>query len=554
MLDDPVSPAVATQARILSLLRLLMLALGLGTVTLFATGQGAEAVAALERARLLLVVVCVLAALLAFSVVWVRARWQLALHLVFDVMWIGLLLYWTGGVASTGVVLLFAVVLIGNLVMPGYLRFLLSSLTGMVLSVVAAFYLSDRSPFPPEVAAASPDLFAPGRVLGNLALQIVALFLVDVLGGQLARRMLESRVFAGGVLDQLGEGVLAVDGASQVAYANGESAKLLGLAGPPVAGTPLDRALPGSGLALVRDLIATDRLPALERWTGPGGRQLVLRVTQLRGRRGQQVGRTLVIADETRLRLLEDSARRAQALAALGEMAAGIAHEVRNPLTSLRGCAQELAEVATRGGRAEDARLAEIIVTESDRLARIVGDFLELSRLRAPVRSEVQIRPVLEEVAVLLRSRPDSPRDLDLEVDVEADLPTVSADPDQLRQILINLGVNALEAMQRRPRQLLRLRAAMAGEDCPLDGDAIRLSVLDTGSGIPRDMRERVFTPFWSSKPQGTGLGLSVVGRIVKEHEGILRLDSEPDVGTEVVVFLPIATQTRTFRRALGAS
>ena len=544
---DPVPPAVAAQARLLSLLRLLLLALGLGTVTLFAAGQGEAAVAALERARLLLVAVCGLAALLSLSVPWVRARWQLALHLVFDVVWIGLLLFWTGGVASPGVVLLFAVVLIANLVMPGYLRFLLASLAGMLLSLVAAFYLSERSPFPPALIAAAPDLFAPSRVLGNLTVQIAALFLVDILGGQLARRMLESRVFAGGVLDQLGEGVLAVDRSGHVAYVNAEAVRLLGLAQLPAIGAPI-----GDAAVAIRDLLDNRRLPLLERRTGPGGRALVLRVTELKGRRGQIIGRTLVVADETRLRLLEDSAHRAEALAALGEMAAGIAHEVRNPLTSLRGCAQELAEVAARSGRDEDAQLAQVIVSESDRLARIVGDFLELSRLRPPVRREIEIRPLLDEVALLIGQRQDAPPGLETSVHAPNDLPPITVDPDQLRQVLLNLAVNALEAMRERSQRRLRLSAGMAGEDNPLEHDAIRLGVADTGTGIPRDLQERIFTPFWSTKPQGTGLGLSVVGRIVKEHEGVLRIDSEPDVGTEVVVFLPVVNQTRSFKRALG--
>ena len=545
---DTVPPAVATQARLLSLLRLLLLAVGLGTVTLFAAGHGEVAIVALESARLLLVAVCGFAALLALSVPWVRMRWQLALHLVFDVVWIGLLLFWTGGVASPGVVLLFAVVLIGNLVMPGYLRFLLPSLAGMLLSLVAAFYLSERSPFPPALVAAAPDLFAPSRVLGNLTVQIAALFLVDILGGQLARRMLESRVFAGGVLDQLGEGVLAVDRAGHVAYVNAEAVRLLGLAQAPAIGAPL-----GEALIEVRELLATPRLPLLERRSGSGGRALVLRVTQLKGRRGQDIGRTLVIADETRLRLLEDSARRAEALAALGEMAAGIAHEVRNPLTSLRGCAQELAETATRNGRGEDAQLAQVIVSESDRLARIVGDFLELSRLRPPMRCEVEIAVLIQEAALLAGQRHDAPQGLDVSVHAAEDLPPITADPDQLRQVLLNLAVNSLEAMRDRPVRKLRLAAIMAGEDNPLEHDAIRLSVSDTGTGIPHDLKERIFTPFWSTKPQGTGLGLSVVGRIVKDHEGALRIDSEPGIGTEVVVFLPVVTQTRSFKRALGA-
>jgi uncharacterized protein (DUF924 family) len=185
---------------------------------------------------------------------------------------------------------------------------------------------------------------------------------------------------------------------------NHTAAKLLGLGSPPAAGMPLDRALPGEELAMVRHLIGSERLPALERWTGPAGRQLVLRITQLRGRHGQPIGRTLVIADETRLRLLEDSARRAQALAALGEMAAGIAHEVRNPLTSLRGCAQELAEVATRGGRNDDARLAEIIVLDQftrnihrDSAAAFANDALALRLAEEAVAAGADLKLPVEE-------------------------------------------------------------------------------------------------------------------------------------------------------------
>ncbi len=547
-------PDLRRQARVLSLLRLLLLAIGLGAVSIFAGGAGAEAVAALERARLLLVVVCVVAALLAMSVPWVVARWQLALHLVFDILWIGLLLYWTGGVVSTGVVLLFAVVLIGNMLLPGYLRFLHAALAGMVLSVVAAFYLSGHSPFPPEVQAAAPEMFAPGRVLGGMTVQVVALFLVDLLAGVLAGRVVEGRLFAGGVLDQLGEGVIAVDRARAVTYANAEAMRLLGLPAPPPPGTAADALLAGETLAPMRALLWSERLPALARAPGTGGRQLVLRAGQLRGRDGGEIGRVLVIADETRLRLLEDGARRSEALAALGEMAAGIAHEVRNPLTSLRGCAQELAEVAESGGRGDDARLARIIVDESDRLARIVNDFLALSRMRPPSRREVVVEDLLREAALLLGARADLPAGTAVEVRCDPGLPRFNADPDQLRQVVLNLGVNALEALRERPSPRVLLSAGLAGDDNPLDGDALRLGVADNGHGIQREHLASVSTPFWSSKPQGTGLGLSVVARIVKDHEGAMRIDSEPGSGTEVVLFLPLTTQTRAFKRALGGA
>ncbi|MEK7415449.1 MAG: histidine kinase dimerization/phospho-acceptor domain-containing protein, partial [Planctomycetota bacterium] len=421
--------AIAAQARLLVLLRLLLIAIGLGTLTLFAASHGSEAVAAMERARWLLVSVCAVAAALAGSVAWVNHRWQLALHLVFDVAWIGLLVFWTGGVASPGVVLLFIVVLIGNLILPGFLPFVMPALSGMILSMVAAFYLSDRSPFPAVFVVNAPELFAPGRVLGNLAVQIGALFLVELLGGLLVRRIVESRVFAGGVLDQLGEGVLAIDRGNHIAYVNAEAARLLGLGQPPIAGSDVAIELSDPNLAPVRALIAAERLPVVERWRAPGGRQLVLRVTELHGRNNRVIGRSLVIADETRLRTLEDSMRRAEGLAVLGEMAAGIAHEVRNPLTSLRGCAQELFEVAQRAGRPEDARLAQIIVSESDRLARIVGDFLELSRMRPANRVQLSVAPVIQEVGTLIASREDLPAQLHIILGIDPDCPDVYADP-----------------------------------------------------------------------------------------------------------------------------
>lgn len=543
---------VRTQARQVSLVRLLLITMGFGVLAIVIQGRQPELVEpAASYLRSLLVVTTAVAVLL-FATVWLaRWRWQLALHLVFDLVWIGMLLHFSGGVSSPGVVLLFAVVLVGTLVLPGVALFVLPALASLVLAVNASLYLAGHAPFSQEFLGLNPVLTQTDRILGVLATQVGALFLVDLLGQLLARRLREQRIFTGEVLDRLGEGVLAIDRNGAVAYANAEAMRLLKLVGP-VEGAPCSALLTDPALAPVLGLLVGGSCPALERFTTAQGQQLVLRVTELLDRREQPLGRTLIIADETRLRLLEESAHRAEHLAALGEMAAGIAHEVRNPLTSLRGCAQELAEMAKESNNGDAEGLARIMVTEADRLARIVEDFLTLSRLRTPEREPLELEPVLDELRTMTQQRRDLPEGLEATFICEDGCGSVLADGGQLRQVLSNVINNAIDAMRQVTCPKLTVRVRAMDRDCALGSPSVEIAVSDNGCGIPADQHERIFTPFFSTKAQGTGLGLSLVQRIVREHEGLLLLSSTVGVGTTVTIQLPTHSHTRVFKRALG--
>ena len=550
---EPASPSSALQssARQVCLLRLLLLAIALAVLTFgFDPDAREQTQPAREYLAQLLLLVALGAAAFAVLSRWLRSGWQLALQLVFDLLWAGALVYGSGGVASPGVVLLFAITLIGLMAMPGSMPFVMASLASLVLATNALLYVTGYSPFPEDLLRANPRMSSSGTILGLLATQVGGLFLVDALGQLLGRRLSEQRVYTSEVLDQLGEGVLAIDRAGAISYANDEACRLLGLPGQGVVGRPALEALGGESMGPVRALLARDDLPVLVRFAGPNGRQLVLRLTDLTDRAGRTIGRTLLAADETRLLVLEESARRADHLAALGEMAAGIAHEVRNPLTSLRGCAQELAEIDRKEGHHDAADLAAIMVAEADRLARIVDDFLALSRMRPPHREVVDLGPLLSELDALHR-RQQLPDNLLLGFTISDECPAVIGDPDQLRQVLLNLIGNALDAVRRRddPRIDITVREAPAGS---LPTPAVEVRVADNGCGIPRELQERVFTPFFSTKSQGTGLGLSLVQRIVREHEGALRLESAPESGTVITVLLPAHSQTRVFKRALG--
>ena len=534
--------AVPSQApaRQVSLLRLLLLALALAVIVPGEWSVGAEGVQ--RSLRWLMAGVAVLTALLTLAVPWTTRPWQLILHLVFDLMWIGMLVYGTGGVASPAVVLLFAIGLVANLVLPGTVPFLIPALAALILAAQGALYLGGLHPFSPPYLEQRPALIDPPRVIGWLMVQVGALFTVDLLAQLLARRLREERIFVHQVLDQLSEGVLAVDRQGYAVYLNAELVRLFDL---PVAqvGLPVARLLAGDGVAAVRALLAGP-CPAEQGWDGPGGRQLILRTAPLIGRRGQRLGRTLVAADESRLRLLEDNARRAEHLAQLGAMAAGIAHEVRNPLTGLRGCAQELADITAASGQPDAAELARILIGEADRLARIIDDFLSLSRLRDPQPVPVVVESLFTDLAALVRGRRDLPDGLVPVWRSYPGLARLDADQDQVKQVFMNLINNAVDALRGVSGPRLVIEARPSPEDGPLPGGVL-ITVTDNGVGIPADLHERVFTPFFSTKAQGTGLGLSLVGRIVRAHGGVLALESAPGHGTAWSIHWPAAATPR---------
>jgi len=200
---------VRTSARLISLLRLLLLAIGLAVLTFYLGSEESAAVwqRALHHLQKLLLAVAVAAALLIVAVGMVRHVWQLVLHLVFDLLWIGGLIYLSGGVTSPGVPLLFALVLTSNLVLPSVAPFVISSLAALMVAASASFYLAGITPFAHEILPPTHPLIHPPRILGNLAVQVGALFLVDLLSQSLARRLMEQRVLTGELLDQLDEGV-----------------------------------------------------------------------------------------------------------------------------------------------------------------------------------------------------------------------------------------------------------------------------------------------------------------------------------------------------------
>jgi signal transduction histidine kinase len=221
--------------------------------------------------------------------------------------------------------------------------------------------------------------------------------------------------------------------------------------------------------------------------------------------------------------------REAERLATAGELAAGMAHEIRNPLAAIVN-ATALLEDTTLTAEERAGTLAAVR-TEARRLNRILSDFLKFTRPRRADVAPGDIRAVLEHVSGLIRDdRPRAAR-VDVKVAVDPALPRFAFDRDQLIQVVWNVALNGVEAMNGRGR--------LSFEAARRDGQ-VALAVTDTGHGIPAERRRQVFEPFYTGKPNGTGLGLTIAERIVAAHGGRIEIDSAPGRGTRVTMLFPL--------------
>ena len=264
----------------------------------------------------------------------------------------------------------------------------------------------------------------------------------------------------------------------------------------------------------------------------PGMRVEVIEAsaTPVRDDAGRVRGTVLVMRDVTLRREVARARTQAERLREVHEMSAGLAHEIRNPLASVRGAIQALMEGTN--ATTEVRRLMELAITESDRLDGIISEFLEFAAMRSPRPTHQSAKALLEEATLLLRAR-DLPPSIAIVAKVDNGC-ALWGDGDQMRQVLLNLGLNGIEAMRERGGTLtLAARNGLRG--------GTELAVQDTGVGVPKSELPKLGTPFYSSRPQGTGLGLAIVRRIVAAHGGDVRFESEVDLGTTVTCSLPPA-------------
>jgi two-component system, NtrC family, sensor histidine kinase PilS len=354
-------------------------------------------------------------------------------------------------------------------------------------------------------------------------------------------------------VESLTSGLLTVDTQGLVTSCNPEGARILERSAGEIVGAALERVLPGLS-AIVESGAPGSRRSRLELALETGEpRFLGVAASVLRGSAGAPSGHVVIFQDVTRVVSLERALVQRERLAAIGELAAGVAHEVRNPLAAISGCIEMLRTVnRERSGDLEQERLMSIVLREVERLEALISDFLEFARPAAPKLEAVVVGPLLEEVAEMCRAA--CPVGVRVRVSALGDELLVLADPKQLRQVLWNLVRNAMQAVGDRgaidlSAELARL--APQADDASLRSGAtggrgtVEIAVADDGPGIEPSALERIFDPFFTTKPAGTGLGLATVHRIVTAHGGSVRVQSASGKGARFSVRLPATTRTR---------
>lgn len=323
------------------------------------------------------------------------------------------------------------------------------------------------------------------------------------------------------ILESIDSGVLTLDNHGNVTTINPAAQALLGGANGGTTRLPqVVRDYLAGGARGYRQVVVKDR-------------QLGLHGSPLVGAHGETIGTVLVLDDLTELRTLEEQIQRAQRLAALGRLAGGLAHEIRNPLGITRAAAQMLQrELVDQAALSE---YTQVIQTEIDRVDRLIEQLLAYARPAPMQRGPVDISELIERTLTLTRAYA-AQHNVALSADVDGTLPPLEGDAELLHQALVNLVLNGINATSQGGE--VHVRASVQGAASATS--FVVLTVHDTGDGIaPADL-PHIFDPFFTTRVDGTGLGLSIVQQIVQEHHGTVDVDSTPGAGTRFTVRLPV--------------
>ncbi|HDH96985.1 MAG TPA: PAS domain S-box protein, partial [Proteobacteria bacterium] len=322
-------------------------------------------------------------------------------------------------------------------------------------------------------------------------------------------------------------GLITVDNDERITYINPTAERILERSLHEIRGQPIANLLPipdGEGIDEEVE------------YTAPSGtrRYLAIASQVLTSSDGHREGRVVSIRDQTEIKRMQQEVMRTEKLAAIGRLTASIAHEIRNPLTSISGCIELLQQEVANGETSQ--HLMNIIAEEIDRLNQLISDILYLAKPPKSIESVFDISNMLYDLAYAVSTDPSCRDRIKVETELTSGL-YVRGDPSQLRQMFWNIIINSVQAIRGKGRILIR--SSILQND---SGRQAKVSIEDTGTGIPPDVIDSIFDPFFTTKEKGTGLGLTIAHKIVESHEGKIRVDSEPDKGTVFTITIPMVS------------
>ena len=255
---------------------------------------------------------------------------------------------------------------------------------------------------------------------------------------------------------------------------------------------------------------------------------------------GNQNGAVMIIRDLSRIKELEGTLRRADRLSMLGTLAAGLAHEIKNPLGGIKGAAQLLSMELSKGSPLQD--YTQIMIKEVERINFIIEELMDLGSPREPEVGDVDLARVFNDIVLLQREAARS-RNIQFKLKLDPSIPPVQGDEGLLTRLFLNLIKNAGESISREGEVVIETRIAsnyhMTGPG-RRSSPMVDIIISDTGCGIDQQEMDRIFTPYFTTKSKGSGLGLAISQKIIEDHNGLLKIESTPHQGTTVTISLPL--------------
>ena len=518
--------------------------LGVSTLWESAAGTSAGEPGRLEGSVPLALAVAGLTVLYALALRFSRLplRVQAAVQFAFDVLLITRLAWLTGNLYSPYSALYIVVISVISIYLGA---------RGALIAAVgcATLYTAAMLSLAAGLGGPQPRAVSMAEAASVVGLNDIAFLVVGLLAARLAERQTRSesemlaathalaslRALHERIFESIRSGVITTDLQRRVYTLNRAAEEMTGYAADDLRGQDVSILFGDIGRHVEESLRAAEGGQASPRFeseclTAEGFRvRLGYSISPLSSEAGETTGLVITFQDLTDIRSMEETSRRQERLSAVGRVAAGIAHEIRNPLAAMRGSIQVLrSEVAADPGQAE---LMEIVLRESDRLNRIITDFLTYARPRQVSLVETDLREPLLETFALLRHSPEVTDGQVLEESVPDEPVTAQADAEGIKQVFWNLSRNSLRAMPDGGT----LRAELER----ISSERVRITFSDTGRGMSPAQVERLFEPFSSSTSGGTGLGLSIVYQIIRDHGGTINVRSREGHGTTIAIELP---------------
>ncbi len=370
---------------------------------------------------------------------------------------------------------------------------------------------------------------------------IVSLFLAQAY--RTARTSLTRiKAFSDQVVDNMPVGLMTIDAEGKIASFNQAAEAILRFNSREVVGKMASQVLPVHLCGLTPG--SKDPATTVEKeieCSLPEGKSIPMDVTisPLEGDEGTFWGHIILFRDLTEVRTLQREIETSRRLASLGKLAAGVAHEIRNPLSSIKGFATYFRE--RYKAHPEDQKSAEIMIQEVDRLNRVITQLLDFARPLSIEKKRTSLHNLINHTLKMIE-RQAREKNIGLEKVIPADIGEVKVDPDRISQVLLNLYLNAIEAMGERGGIL---SVALSRETDPFP--AVKIAISDTGVGIKKEDLEHIFDPYFTTKSSGTGLGLAIVHKIVEAHRGEIRVQSDPGQATTFSLYFPLSQRSDSY-------